>query len=671
MGHASGVVEVVGGVITLLLIASATLAITKRINLPFSIALVLVGMALTWVAQTFPVVEALQPNIDISPDLILFVFLPTLIFESAFNMDSRMLRANLAPVLGLAAPGLLLSTFIIGALVSVVTNIPFAEALLLGAILSATDPVAVIALFKQLGAPRRLTILVEGESLFNDATAIVVAKILVAVVVAGTLSLETIGAGVSDFVVVFFGGLVVGWIMGLVTGYALGAVESDPYIEISLTTILAYFSFYVAEHTLHVSGVMSTVAAGITMAAWGRMKISPSVREYLESFWEYMAFLATALIFLLVGLEVKLSTLLASWETLTIVILAMLFSRAVVIFGLVPLFGKLKWSDPVSGAYQAIMYWGGLRGAIALAIVLSLPHFDNSEVFIAVVMGAVLFTLLIQGLSMNRLVSYLGLGKPPLADRFAMTEVEIASQKRALERIPDLLAGGQFSAPIAQSLMENCKEELLDGKENLANLRKEELGEKDEVRLLFLFLFAEERSLYVDMFNKGHLTESAFKELCLTLDLQADAVRHNTDFESVSLHGLARRRLSKRVVSFLDHINSLAFIGEKFHIKRIANDYELSWGRYQGSSRVLDELSGLTDLESFPAEALEDAKNLYTSWRAAAREELDQDTEQFPEFVAAMQEKLGHRLIWLAQIEVINEWKESGAPCLLMSLKRW
>jgi len=203
MHETSHIAELVGGVVALLLIAAAILAATKRLKLPFTVLLVIVGMGLSWVANGFaPLKEALQ-GLKLSPDIILYVFLPTLIFEAAFNLDGRQLRRSLGQVLTLAVPGLLVSTLVIGLIVGLLTPIPLAAAFLLGAILSATDPVAVISLFKVLGAPKRLSVLVEGESLFNDATSIVVARILIGVILAGSVSLGTVAHGVLDFFVVF------------------------------------------------------------------------------------------------------------------------------------------------------------------------------------------------------------------------------------------------------------------------------------------------------------------------------------------------------------------------------------------------------------------------------------------------------------------------------------
>ena len=475
MHEESNIVELVIGIISLLLIAATVLALTKRLKLPFSVMLVLVGMGVAWLSKFNEGAQLLIEEMEISPSLILYVFLPTLIFESAYNLDARQLRQNLRPILTLAIPGLLLSNCIIGLLVVFASEVPLPAALLLGAILSATDPVAVIALFKKLGAPSRLTVLVEGESLFNDATSIVLSKIMIAIVLAGSFTTANLVSGVETFIVVFFGGLVVGWLLGLLTGYVLGKVQSDHDIEITLTTILAYVSFIFAEEILHVSGVMATVAAGLTLGGWGRIRISPSVRSYLDHYWEYLVFVATALIFLMVGLKVEFMAMWEHVDMLAVVILAMLFSRAVVIYGLMPLLSRIPGSEPVSKGYQTVMYWGGLRGAIALAIVLSLPAFEEREMFIVLVMGAVIFTLLAQGLSMDMLVKKLGLDRPPLADRLALLEGKLAGQRMALRRIPELREGGLYSRPIAEKLQQICEDEINEVKNALENLRNSEL----------------------------------------------------------------------------------------------------------------------------------------------------------------------------------------------------
>jgi CPA1 family monovalent cation:H+ antiporter len=660
MHEASHIAELVGGVVALLLIAAAILAATKRIKLPFTVLLVVVGMGLSWVANGFaPLKEALQ-GLKLSPDIILYVFLPTLIFEAAFNLDGRQLRRSLGQVLTLAVPGLLVSTLVIGLIVGFLTPIPLAAAFLLGAILSATDPVAVISLFKVLGAPKRLSVLVEGESLFNDATSIVVARILIGVVLAGSVSFGTVAHGVVDFFVVFLGGLAVGWGLGLLVGYVLGKVESDPYIEITLTTILAYLSFIFAEDVLHLSGVMACVGAGLSLGGWGRMRISPSVRTYLEHFWEYMAFVANALIFLLVGLRVELSALWDMLGLLILVIVAMLVSRAIVVYGFTSLVGRLTESESVDRRYQTVMFWGGLRGAIALAIVLSLPAFEQGETFVTLVIGAVLFTLLVQGLTIEPLLRRLGLDRPPLPDRVARVEGNLTSKQRALDRIPELLAGGLFSGPIAERLQEEYQTQLKQIKQAIEDLRRNELDSDQERQLLYLQVFAEEKSLFIDMFNKGHLSEAAFRELILRIVLQVDAVRYTGSVRDIPPHRLFRRHFEKALFLFLDRLPTFRPIAERMRMARIAMDYEQGWGTYQGSASVLKYLDELAQVGAISPDLLATVRDNYRRWNETAQQHLDHFAEQFPEFVTAMQEQLGRRLVLLAENQAIEENAEHG-----------
>ena len=449
----TNVIEIVGVTVSLLLVATGVMAVSKRIRIPFAAAritipftvgLVVTGMVLAQIArfggEAFPPIA----NLRISSDVAFFVLLPTLIFEAAFNLDARALRENLTGVLTLAVPGLILSTGLIAGVMVLATPLGWVEALLLGSILSATEPVTV-SLLRRLGAPKRLTILVEGESLFNDATAIVLARILTTILLAGVVTNgTTVFQGSLDFLVVFFGGMLLGWASAVLVGMILGRVDADAFIEVTLTTVLAYVSFLVAEEVLDVSGVMATVVAGMLIGGWGKAKISPSIADYLERFWRYVAMVATALIFLMVGLAVDLGALADSFPLLVVVISAMLASRAVVVFGLVPGVGRLPEYDPIGRGHQTVMFWGGLRGALALAVALSLPDFgrevagygDLNQVIVALVMGAVLFSVLAQGLTIEALVRKFRLHVPQLSDQLARLEGLLSAKQRTLERIP-------------------------------------------------------------------------------------------------------------------------------------------------------------------------------------------------------------------------------------------
>jgi Na+:H+ antiporter len=659
MEHVSAISGAVWGVFTLLLVALAILLVAKRTRLPFTVLLVLVGIGLAWLQGRYPEQLHLLDSLHISPDLILFVFLPTLIFESAYNLDARRLRHNLVPILALAVPGLLLSTGLIGLIVWFATGIPLVAALLLGAILSATDPVAVIALFRQLGAPDSLTTLVEGESLFNDASAIVVSKILVAILLAGTISGDLLSAGVLDFLVLFVGGLLVGMLMGYIASTLIGWVESEPFVEIGLTTALAYLSFLFTEQVLHLSGVMATVGAGLVLGTWGRIRISTSVRIYLEHFWEMLVFMANALLFLLVGMQVDLVALWDAMDVLVWVLGAMLLARAVVIFLMVPMVGRLPGASAINMPYRFVMFWGGLRGAIALAIVLSLPQFEQKELFVALVMGAVLFTLLVQGLSIERLMRKLGLDIPPLADRMSFLEREMVSCERAMERLPTLAKGGAFSSRIIRERMLECDQALRAAAEAIERMRGSEMDDKQEKNRLYLRALIEERTIYSDMYHKGHLSEGSLRELLLVINMQLDALRYQGEFAHIKSHRI-KRKLEQAFYRLAKRVTWLQPLAERMHMSRIVRDYEQVWGHYQGSGHVLVMLESLARMESIPVDVVEEVQDKYRHWHQLSAEQLQQVGEQFPEFATSMQERFGKRLVLLTQLETTVEQAERG-----------
>lgn len=652
-------IQVVSSIVALLLIAAIVHGVAKRFNLPFTVLLVLVGIGLNLLARPYPHLLQAWRDVELSPPLILYVFLPSIIFESAFNLDARQLREDLAPVMMLAVPGLLLSTAIIGGLVFAATAVPLTAALLLGAILSATDPVAVIAVFKRLGVPARLRLLVEGESLFNDASSLVVARLILGVLIGGTISNRALVSGLGAFFVVFFGGLLTGWVLGRITGYALGRVE-DNFIEITLTTVLAYISFIVAEQFLHVSGIMATIAAGLAIGGWGRIKISAPVRSYLEHFWEYIAFVANALIFLLVGLRVDLRALAGAGSLFLWVVLALLVSRAVVVYGMMPLIERLPGVRPISKTYQTAIYWGGLRGAIALAIVLSLPQFDQRESFIAVVMGAVLFTLLANGLTIQPLVRRLKLDRPLLADRLARMEGDFIANQKALSLLPDLVVGGLVSRAVSSRLQQQFEEKLQRVKAEIEELHGGELNDDDRQRaLLHIRVLAEERSLYIRMFDRRQIGEPAFRQLIFSLERQIDVVRETSRYAESGLQMPLRlaKELNRRV-HWLSRLTQR--VAKQLFATAFVTAYEVSDSRYESSRRVLGMLDELARVESTPWYITDKMRRQYQSQRDAARLELDHLAQEHPELVADWQDRLGKRLLLLAKAESIIHQADAG-----------
>jgi len=404
-------------VIGLLFIAAISAIVVKRVRFPYTIGLVLVGIAVAFAARDFEALSGLR-EVQLTPDIILFLILPTLLFEAAINIHFDILKKNLVPILVLATVGLLISMLIVGIVMNGFTPLSLGTALLFGALISATDPVAVIALFKELGVPDRLSTLVDGESLFNDATAIVVFHILLGIVLTGgAFSVGLIAGGVLDFFIVFFGGIAIGVALSAAVLWLVELAGQDHLVQIALTSVLAYVSFIVADHVLHVSGVMAVVGAGV-YGAWRAVRVfDEQMRRVIRMYWEYAAFVANSLIFLLIGLtEYQVFEDLARYNQhavyILIAIVAVIAARAVVVYGLSPLNNRLSKAEPVDLPYQTVMFWGGLRGAVPLALVLGLPQdFEHRVLLLDLTLGVVLFSLLVQGTTINKLLNVFSLGK--------------------------------------------------------------------------------------------------------------------------------------------------------------------------------------------------------------------------------------------------------------------
>ena len=438
-------------VIELLLIVSLVAIAVRRLRVPYTVALVIVGLVLT----------TQQPlKLDLTPELILALLVPPLVFEAAFHINLRDLRRDLPGILLLAVPGVLITTLIVGSLVSLVTPLALPVAMVFGALISATDPVAVVALFRALGAPKRLALLVEGESLFNDGTAIVIFNLVLVTALTGAFHPVQ---GVVDFLRVAAGGLAVGLVFGWLVAQLIARID-DYLIETTLTTVLAFGSYLIAER-LHVSGVLAVVAAGLINGNMGPQGMSPTTRIVLFNFWEYVAFLANSFVFLLIGLQVSIPTLVANWQAVLWAIAAVLIARVVVAYGLGWIHNRV--TEPIPWRWLHVLNWTGLRGAIALALALSLPAALGPQRDLVRVMtfGVVLFTLLVQSTTMKPLLRRLGIsGREPIQVEYETRHARMMVFRAAALHLDHMQREGFLS----QHAWETLKPELLERTEQMA-----------------------------------------------------------------------------------------------------------------------------------------------------------------------------------------------------------
>ena len=383
--------------VALVAVAVLVALAVRRIAVPYTVALVILGLIAAEVLR--------DQHFEITPEVVLVVLLPGLLFEAAFRIDFGDLRKSIAGVVVLAAPGVVISAGVVAVILNLTTGMRLDLAFVVGAMVSATDPAAVLATFRRLGSPHRLANLVEGESLFNDGTGLVIFVLAIQAV----RSDVTITGAVIQFFVTVVVSILIGVGGGLVVSWIVSRVD-DHLIETTVSLALAYGAYVIAD-AFHQSGIIATVTAGIVLGNIGRrFGMSENTREAIDTVWEFLAFLLTAVVFLLVGLAITLENLLDAIGPILWGILAVLVGRGLVVYLLLngasrlAVFGGIGSRLPLS--WLNVLWWSGLRGAVAVAMALSLPQdFPQRALLQEVTFGVVLFTLLIQGTTIELLIA--------------------------------------------------------------------------------------------------------------------------------------------------------------------------------------------------------------------------------------------------------------------------
>jgi CPA1 family monovalent cation:H+ antiporter len=493
-------------ILELLLVVTVVAIAVRRLNIPYTVALVLVGLILTFQRSI---------TADLTPELILTLFVPPLVFEAALNINFDELRHNLPGILVLAVPGVIMTTLIVGGLLSLTTPLALPVAMVFGALISATDPVAVVSMFRTLGVSKRLAVLIESESLLNDGTAIVVFNLALVVALTGKFNLiESLG----DFIRVSIGGTAIGLVLGWLVSRLIARID-DYLIETTLTTLLAFGAYVLAER-FHFSGVLAVVAAGLINGNLGSQGMSPTTRIVINNFWEYVAFLANSLIFLLIGLKMNLPALLEAWQPVLWAIIAVLAARMVVVYG----FGGLmhRFTDPIPLRWLHVLNWGGLRGAIALALVLSLPAGlgADRELMKLMAFGVVLFTLLVQSTTIKPLLSHLGLiTRPPEQVEYEKRHARLTAARSAITHLERRHAEGLISSHAWEQLRPQLTEKMdvyaravRDILKARPKLEAEELdtAQREALRA--------QRSALLGLRHDGVISDDVFNELATEID---------------------------------------------------------------------------------------------------------------------------------------------------------
>ena len=514
----------------------------RKVPIPYTVILLIIGVVLgafnryQWFENIDLVTNAIDWASHIGPEIILYVFLPTLIFEAAFDLDVHTFKKSFGNAFLMAVPGIAIAISITAALVLGIQelgigfgNWDWKIAAMFGAIICATDPVAVVSLLKELGGGKKLRTLIESESLLNDGTAIVIFMVFFTIITGTAIDNNP----AIDFLIVTLGGVAIGAVIGLITLFLFRKVFNDPLFEITGIIGSAYLTFFIAE-SYHLSGVIGLVTLGLLMAGRGKTRISPEVGHFLHDFWGLAAFLANTLIFIIVGVIIGQRTKFTaeSFIDLALIYIGIHLIRGFVILIFFPIMKKIGYG--INRKEAIVLWWGGLRGVIGLAMALIVVEYNMTnkelsdlagvlgvdlninpgffdmikEQFLFITAGIVLLTSLINATTIKALVSGLGLTKLSFARSELIESSVIKLQKSADHRIEllkqDRFMNGAKWETVTKYLPKSWKSESKDLLDQVPD------GKLMELRMVLL---NKEKQCYWKLFSDGFLGMKAYDQL--------------------------------------------------------------------------------------------------------------------------------------------------------------
>ncbi len=622
-----------------LLLGAAVLVglLAQRIHLPLTVVLAVAGILATQLGIDLALLDLLSG--EGFEELLVNLFLPVLVFEAALGLSTREFMRNLVAIAALATVALVISAVLVGYGLVLTLTLPLAGALLFGTLISATDPVAVVAVFRELGVSRRLLTLVEGESLLNDGVAIVLYQILL---VAALGSVVTVGEGVAAFARVTAGGLLVGAVVGIAAVMLMPLLSRLPAAALSVA--VAFGSFVLAENAFEVSGVMATVAAGIAVGGMIESRAVPSVRDLLHELWDSLGFIANALLFLFIGMALDLTLIQDNLAAIGIAILAVLISRPLAVVPVVALLERWAHIPRVGQRSTAVVVWGGLRGGVALALALALPvELEERELFIAMAAGVVLATLLINATTLPFVLHALHLDEPSRTEEHLSALARLLAVKAARDRLAEL----------------GLHDDLIEAHLNVAEVDAQEqldiaqLEEWEQVEALVMRGLHIQRETYQGLSDAGLLAPISTRTLLEEIDIEIDEAHQG----SLRVDAARRSalpwyaRLHRRVLGAMPEP-----LGE--NMRDVAYS-ELS-ARQLSARRAAEELNRFTALPGVHADLVLEAKTVFEYWETAARERLSGLEEKAGVDVRVMHRRQAKALTKIAAVGALRDLAAAG-----------
>ncbi|MGR8930329.1 MAG: cation:proton antiporter [Gammaproteobacteria bacterium] len=545
---------------SLMLISLAVFMLSQKLKVPYTVLLVIAGSLLVPIShiEFFSFIT----SFELTPELLFFVFLPILIFESAYNMNIRHVTENIYSIGSLAVVGLLICTLFVGiaghyAFELAGFTVPMLALLLFGAIISATDPVAVLALFKEYGAPHRLTLIFEGESLFNDATGFAAFLIVLDLITNGYHGSESIFNALLSFSLMLGGGLIFGLVMGFLFAKLIERVRGNEHLEITLTLLVAHFTFILTEvisehivvagHQIRLSSIIATLIASMVIGNYGRYKMSPDVEEYMEKFWSYFAFVTNSLVFILMGLlfaDLAIDLHIALMPIL-LGIATVVVGRAVSVYPILWILNKTGKERQIPRNWMHLLAWGSLRGSLAVIMVLLIPNdltipgwgfnFSVKDFVAAVTIGSIYFTLLIKATTIGKVMHALGIDALTGMEQVGYHKSKAQIFDKSLQKLDDLLKNQQLT----QKQYDGLKQRYQSLYQIACLECKNAIGDSDTMieNMLRTYALGIEREELKEIFFRGEIEEKTYKKIANMLSIQTERIkRGQQQVSSVNEH---------------------------------------------------------------------------------------------------------------------------------------
>ena len=531
--------------------------LSTRLRLPLTVVLAVVGIVIgtgatfllqTQVTDTFDEVAASILQLPISSEVFLYVFLPTLLFQSALTLDVRRMMDDWVPILVMAVMAVIVATFVIGFALWPFGVQPLVICLVVAAIVATTDPSAVVSIFRDIGAPGRLGRLVEGESLMNDAAAISLFTVFV------TLAITQVpvqaGSVAVDFVVTLVGGVLFGYVATRLGMVLLAAVRGFRLAEMSITLAMPYVIFIVGEEMTEVSGVIAVVFSGLTLNMLGPARLRPEDWSFVNDVWDQLAFWAGTLLFTFAALLVPRllgDITLVEVGLIAVVIVAALVARAIMIWGVLPVLTALKLNPKISQPYKVVMLWGGLRGSVTLALALAILEnpliAPDAQRFVAVLAtGFLLFTLLVQGTTLRPMLRVLGLDRLNPLDAALRKQVIAVGLQNVREAVAEAAKAYGFARETVRGEAKRFGERLETSVRDAED--SEAILDRDRITLGLITLAGRERDLILEQFRERLIPPARVSQMLSDASRLIDRTRAGgrTEYNRAAQLGLAYSR---------------------------------------------------------------------------------------------------------------------------------